>query len=357
MPRGDGLKILAGDIGGTNTRLAVLRSRPDGGFDELDREVFSSQDFGSLEEAMCAYRRDKAADCAVASIGVAGPVFSRRCQATNLPWVVDADDLELRLGLRRVELLNDLEAQAYGIAALDQKHLLTLHAGEPQPGNAAMIAAGTGLGQAGLYFDGHRLTPFATEGGHSDFAARNEREYRLLRFLQKRLAGRVSWERVLSGPGLVNLFDFMVEVENCEPQDELRARMEIGDPAAEISSAAMAGTCQAAEAALDLFVELLGSESANLALKLMARGGVFLGGGIAPKILDRLRRPGFLEAFCSKGRMRPILERMPIVVVLASDTALLGAAHYLTLNGSDSTRRPAWRSYTGSTGPAGLRPG
>lgn len=351
------MKILAGDIGGTNTRLAVLRSRPDGGFDELDRQVLPSQDFGSLEEALGAYRRETAADCEVASIGVAGPVFSRRCQATNLPWVIDADHLELRLGLRRVELLNDLEAQAYGIAALDQKQLLTLHAGEPQPGNAAMIAAGTGLGQAGLYFDGHRLTPFATEGGHSDFAARNEREYRLLCFLQQRFGGRVSWERVLSGPGLVNLFDFMVEVENCEPQDELRARMEIGDPAAEISQAAMAGSCIAAEAALDLFVELLGSESANLALKLMARGGVFLGGGIAPKILDHLRHPAFLEAFCSKGRMRPILERMPIVVVLAPDTALLGAAHFITLNGSAPAPSDTHRAIASYMGPGDLRPG
>ena len=351
------MKILAGDIGGTNTRLAVLHSRPDGGFDELDRRTLPSSEFDSLEEALCSYRRDFAADCEVASLGVAGPVFKRRCQATNLPWVIDADDLEMRLGLRRVELLNDLEAQAYGIAALDQKQLLTLHAGEPQPGNAAMIAAGTGLGQAGLYFDGHRLTPFATEGGHADFAPRDEREFSLLLFLKQRFGGRVSWERVLSGPGLVNLFDFVVEVESCEPQDDLRQRMELGDPAAEISKAAMAGTCLAAEAALDLFVELLGSESANLALKLMARGGVFLGGGIAPKILDHLRRPAFLEAFCDKGRMRPILERMPIVVVLAPDTALLGAAHYLSLNGSGASRGHERRPIAGSVGPAGLRPG
>ncbi|MDA8019645.1 MAG: glucokinase [Thermoanaerobaculia bacterium] len=322
------MKILAGDIGGTNTRLAVLRLRAEGGFDELDRAVFRSRDFSSVEDVLSTYRRERAEDCEVASLGVAGPVFNRRCQATNLPWTIDADQLELRLGFRRVEILNDQEAQAHGLAALDPEQLLTLHAGEPRPGNAALIAAGTGLGQAGLYFDGQRFVPFATEGGHTDFAPRDEREFRLLCFLQDRF-GRVSWERVLSGPGLVQLFDFMVLVEGHEPDNELRRRMEIGDPAAEISAAAMAGQCPAAQAALDLFVELLGSETANLALKLMARSGVFLGGGIAPKILNHLRhRPEFLDAFLSKGRMRPVLEMIPIVVVLAPNTALLGAAHY-----------------------------
>lgn len=351
------MKILAGDIGGTNTRLAVLRARPDGGFDELDRATLPSQDYRSLEDAMRSFRRERGADCEVASLGVAGPVLGRRCQATNLPWVVDADNLEQRLGLRRVELINDLEAQAYGIAVLDQKQLLTLHAGEPLPGNAALIAAGTGLGEAGLYFDRGDLRPFATEGGHTDFAPRTEREINLLRFLQNRFKGRVSWERILSGPGLVRLFDFMVQVEACQPQEELRRRMAEGDAAAEISAAALAGTCEAATQALDFFVELLGSEAGNLALKTMSRGGVFLGGGIAPKILDRLRQPAFLEAFCAKGRMRPVLEKMPIVVVLAPNTALLGAARYasaISCRRADAERPEAVRS---SASASMLRPG
>lgn len=341
----DGPKILSGDIGGTHTRLAVMTPRPDGGFDHSHRVTLKSSEYPTFLDVVRAFRESEGSECTVASFGIAGPVLHRRCRVTNLPWEVDAAEVESVLGFERVELINDLEAQAHGVAVLGQDNLLTLRAGEPMPGNAALIAAGTGLGEAGLYFqkedrrqgDGQRqaerLLPFATEGGHCDFAPRNEREIELLRFLRHRLrhrhAGRVSWERVLSGPGLQNLFDFVVEVEGVEPSGRMVERLanEADVPAA-IAECALSEECPAADRTLDFFVELYGSEAGNLALKVMARAGVFLGGGIAPKILERLRSPLFLEAFDAKGRMHKVLEKIPIVVILEGSTALLGAARH-----------------------------
>lgn len=336
MTLSDGPKILSGDIGGTHTRLAVMTPRPDGGFDVSRRATLQSREFPTFLDVLRAFRESQGSECTVASFGIAGPVLRRRCRVTNLPWEVDAAEIESVLGFERVELINDLEAQAHGVAVLGQDDLLTLRAGEPLPGNAALIAAGTGLGEAGLYFqqdDGGRLLPFATEGGHCDFAPRNEREIQLLRFLRHRLRhrhkGRVSWERVLSGPGLKNVFDFVVEVEGVEPSARMAEKLATEpDVPAAIAGSALGGECPAADRTLDLFVELYGSEAGNLALKVMARAGVFLGGGIAPKILQRLRSPLFLEAFDAKGRMREVLERIPIVVILESSTALLGAARH-----------------------------
>ena len=329
------MPVLCGDIGGTNTRLAILEpeSAALGRLPAmLASATLSSKNFATFDDAVAEFLGRQNIAVEMAGFGIAGPVLGRRCQATNLPWVVDAAELESRFGFKRVELKNDLEALAHGIPALGEDDFATLHEGEPfgvpKAGNAALIAAGTGLGQAGLYFDGHTHHPFATEGGHTDFAPRSEEEMALLRFLLRRHK-RVSTERVASGPGLVTLYEFVLEKNGAVPEAEIAAAPPEAK-AATISNAAQGGSCPNATEALDLFIGILGAEAGNLALKMMSLAGVYIGGGIPPKMLGKLREGKFREAFCAKGRMRPLLEAMPLKVILNDDTALYGAARCLT---------------------------
>jgi glucokinase len=318
------MPVLCGDIGGTNTRLAVVEmaaARPL----IVVSETLPSSSFATFEEAVEVFLERHRPTVDRAGFGIAGPVVGRRCQATNLPWVVDAAELERRFSWRRVELLNDLEALAHGIPALGEEDLLVLHAGEERPGNRALIAAGTGLGQAGIYWDGAAHRPFACEGGHSDFAPRSEAEMELLRFLLQRHQKRISAERVVSGPGLVALYDFVLEKNGAAPTAAVAAADKDEKPAA-ISRAGLSGDCVHAAEALDFFAASFGAEAGNLALKMMSHGGCYIGGGIAPKILPRLEDGAFREAFCAKGRMRPLLEAMPLKVIKNGDTALFGAA-------------------------------
>jgi glucokinase len=222
-------------------------------------------------------------------------------------------------------LINDLEAMAYGVSALRENELVTLHEGAPTRGNACVIAAGTGLGQAGMYWDGRRHRPFATEGGHASFAPVNELQVELLLYLRRQFQ-HVSWERVVSGQGLVNVYHFIRDTRGGEEPEWLLEEMRTGDPAAAISKAAMAGKSEACEQALDLFVALYAEECGNAALKFMATGGIYLGGGIPPKILPRLTSSLFHGALTAKGRMRDVLEAMPVRVILNEDTGLIGAA-------------------------------
>lgn len=324
------MPVLCGDIGGTHTRLAILEpeSAALGRLPAmLASASLSSKNFPTFDDAVAEFLGQQKIQVEMAAFGIAGPVVDRRCQATNLPWVVDAAELESRFGLRRVELKNDLEALAHGIPALGEDDFVTLHAGEPKAGNAALIAAGTGLGQAGLYFDGRTYHPFATEGGHTDFAPRSEEEIALLRFLLRRHK-RVSTERVACGPGLVTLYEFVLEKNGAAPEAEVAAAPPEAKAAA-ISKAAQGGSCPNAAEALELFVGILGAEAGNLALKMMSLAGVYIGGGIPPKMLGKLQDGKFREAFCAKGRMRPILEAMPLKVILNDDTALYGAARCL----------------------------
>lgn len=316
------MPVLCGDVGGTNTRLAILEPGPARPRIVIS-ETLPSRSFPAFEEAVDAFLEEAGRPALErAGFGIAGPVIGRRCQATNLPWVVDAADLERRFGLERVVLLNDLEALAHGIPALDAEDLETLHPGEEQPGNRALIAAGTGLGQAGIFWDGAAHRPFASEGGHADLAPRSEAEIAVLRFLLRRHA-RVSAERVVSGPGLAALYDFVLEKNGAAAAPAIAAAED--DRSAAISGAGLDGSCPHAAEALELFVAFFGGEAGNLALKSMSRGGLYIGGGIAPKILPKLRGGAFREAFCAKGRMRPLLEAMPLRVILSGDTALFGA--------------------------------
>lgn len=318
--------ILAGDIGGTKTRLALYHpGRPPR---VVAEKTFPSREHDRLESIVAAFRAVHPDPIEAASFGIAGPVRDGRSATTNLPWVVESPALAALLGLpaHAVGLLNDLEATAWGLMALGPDDLRTLAAGSPDAeGNSAMIAAGTGLGEAGLFWDGRRHRPFATEGGHADFAPRGPVEDALLEWLRRR-HGRVSWERVVSGPGLVNIHAFLCETRRKPAPGWLAEAMEIGDAAAAISEAGLAGGDTEATEALDLFVGLYGAEAGDLALKMMALGGVFVGGGIAPRIIERLAAGGFMTAFLAKGRMESLMQSMPVRVVLNDRAALLGAA-------------------------------
>ncbi len=319
--------ILAGDIGGTNTRLALLDER-EGRLVSVAGEQYPSREHASLEVVLRRFRVDHPQPISCAAFGVAGPVRNGRCDATNLPWVVDAAHVARDLGLDHVGLINDLEANVWGIPALEPADLAVLHAGlEGAEGNLAVISAGTGLGQAGAYWDGTTHHPFASEGGHADFAPRNRLEIELLEFLLAQHS-RVSDERVVSGPGLQNLYRFLRDTGRGEEPPWLAERMRQQDPSAVISQAALSGESELCAGALDLFVALYGAAAGNLALTVLATGGVYLGGGIAPRILPKLQDPIFIDAFLAKGRMRPLLETMPVRVILNDKTALLGAARY-----------------------------
>jgi glucokinase len=316
--------FVAGDIGGTKTRLAVIEvtgsqlnieheatypSRDYAGFDILLGEFLSGMEVPSR-----------------AAFGIAGPVQGRRAQTTNLPWRIDADALEARFGFVRCTLLNDLEATAWGLPALGADDLFVLQQGAPDScGNAAVIAAGTGLGEAGLYWDGHVHRPFASEGGHASFSPANEMDLALLHHLQGQY-GHVSWERVVSGMGLLTLHEFLRLYRQTAVPPWLDEQMRNGDAAAAIAQAALSGRDDICIETLKWFVRLYGAEAGNLALKTMSRGGLYVGGGIAPKILQVLREGTFMDSFCDKGRMRPLLEAMPVKVILNDRAALYGPA-------------------------------
>jgi glucokinase len=321
------VKVLSGDIGGTKTKLAVFDVQAMA-FKAMNEQTFPSADYTSLDNLVEEFFKTVDIDCKIACFGIAGPVHNGRCEATNLPWVVDAEKLRSHFGLGAVHLINDLEANAWGIAALKKDDFFVLNEGAATAqGNAAIISAGTGLGEAGMYWDGVAHSPFATEGGHTDFSPGNDLEYRLAEFMARRM-DHVSWERLLSGPGLVNLFEFFCDYHGQSPSDWLHEQMQNADPAAAISAAAMQEHCTLCTQALDLFVHLYGVEAGNLALKIMATGGLYIGGGIAPKILQRLKGPAFMLAFTAKGRMRSLLKAIPVKIILNERTALLGSTVY-----------------------------
>ena len=324
------MKILAGDIGGTNTRLALFEL--EGGLlKPVAVEIFPSREFKSLDLIVRRFIEKHKTIIEYACFGVAGPVKSRLSETSNLAWVVDALQLKTELGIKTVELINDLEASAYGIALLEPKDSVVLNDGAPNPGgNAALISAGTGLGEAGLHWEGDHYQPFPSEGGHADFAPRNELEVELFLYLLKQYS-HVSFEHVLSGPGLHNIYKFLRDTGRGEEPAWLAEQMRHEDPSAVISHLALNGSCELCVHTLDLFVSIYGSETGNLALKLMATGGVYVGGGIAPKIIQKLRDSTFMKAFVSKGRMRSLLEATPVRVILNNNTALLGAARLVTL--------------------------
>lgn len=317
--------VLAGDIGGTKSNLAIFRGAPDAPETVAERS-YPNREFTGLVEVVGRFLADTGLAAASASFGVAGAVVAGASHLPNLGWQLSEVDLARSLGLQSVRLLNDLEANALGIVTQPPERFFTLNPGQPLAGgNQALIAAGTGLGMALLSRDGAEYRVSASEGGHVDFAARNEEEIRLLRFLAAR-HGRVSVERVVSGRGLVAVYDFLKE-EGMDVPPELAARLEAAaDRAATIAQAGARGEAAICANALELFLSVYGAAAGNLALMGLATGGLYIGGGIAPKLIDALPNSGFMAAFTDKGRFSGLLSRIPVRVILEPRTALYGAA-------------------------------
>jgi glucokinase len=318
--------VLAGDVGGTKTALALFEKDARGAVTLVRDGTLPSREFASLEAVIERFlaagpRPPIAAVC----LGVAGPVVDGRSQATNLPWIIDERSLARAIPAPKVKLLNDLEVAAHGVLALPESDIRTVQTGVSRRGNLVLIAAGTGLGEALIIRDGERHIVIASEGGHGDLAARSELEDDLLRYLRKEF-GRVSYERVLSGPGLFNVYRFLRDTGWAKESPEVADRMRAGDPSAVVTEMGLARRDALCDKALDVFIGIYGAEAGNLALKAMAVGGVLVGGGIAPRMIDRIAGGGFIAAFREKGRLAPLMESIPIRVALNPRAPLLGAA-------------------------------
>jgi len=318
--------VLAGDVGGTKTDLALYSLEPKR-VEHVREQSFRSAAHASLEEILRAFLKDE--PVAAAAFGIPGPVIDERVVTTNLPWPdVTAAGVGKALGVpsAKVALLNDLETTAHGALCLPAEEFQTLNRGVTRRGNGAVIAAGTGLGQAFLYWDGQSHRPSATEGGHADFAPSNRLESELLDFVRDELeGGHVSWERIVSGPGLHTIFRFLTRVRKFPVEPRVRAALEKAeDPSAVIGKAGVEGGCVACVEALDLFVSLYGAQAGNLALTVMATGGIYIGGGIVTKILPRMA--GFMKSFVDKGRYHQLLSEIPVAVILNPRASRIGAA-------------------------------
>lgn len=321
------MHVLVGDIGGTKTSLALADITSGEHIELHEPRRYTSADWPGLEACVRAYLDETRLACERGAFAVAGPVDHDRCATTNLAWIVDARMLETKLGIARVGLLNDLEAVAWAIPALVPAQLDELQAGDGSSGNACVISAGTGLGEAGLYWDGARHHPFASEGGHADFGPVSELELALLGFV-RRTHARVSWERLVSGMGIANLYAFLLEHRGASTPTWLRDEIAAGELAAAVAHAAARGADPICVETMQLLFTLYGREAGNLALKHMALGGVYLAGGVTLRNLELLRGSGFLDGFCDKGRMRELMRRMPVRVILDPDAALRGAARF-----------------------------
>ena len=350
--------ILAGDIGGTKTNLALYDWITDR-IEPVHADSFHSADYAALEEILEEFLGtlppktspegeplDEAADenkpedaltdrpkatpepitLTAACFGVAGPVIDNRCRTTNLPWVVDGSVLAQRFDIAHVQLLNDLEATAYGLLLLRPDEVVVLNVGAPPKKKQALalIAAGTGLGECILYWDGARYRPMPSEGGHADFAPNSDSEIELLRHLRGSYL-HVSYERIVSGPGLHAVYEYLRDTKKNEPT-WLAEKIKAGDPAAEIAEAGLNGQTEIARQALDLFASIYGAEAGNLALKGLTLDGVYVAGGIAPKLLKKLQDGSFMRGFTNKGRYKRLMNQIPVKVVINEKTALLGAA-------------------------------
>lgn len=322
--------ILAGDVGGTKTLLQLSELKEDGSTHSLFEQRFDSAAYADFSLMVKAFLRAAACIPAVAPVsaacfGVAGPIRDGIASITNLGWVIDGAALGAEFGISRVSLINDFAAVGHGLAALKQDDVATLQAGDPLPqGVRAVLGAGTGLGEGFLIWQDGRYIALPSEGGHVDFAPTDLAQVNLLRYLQAR-HGHVSYERILSGPGLAALMDYVTDTGLAAPTPALQQAMKTADPAAAISEFGLDGRDPAAVYALDLFVAIYGAQAGNLALTLLPRGGLYVAGGIAPKIMQRLQRGSFMQAFNDKGRFEPLLRTIPVHVVMNPKVGLMGA--------------------------------
>ncbi len=323
--------LLAGDIGGTKTTIALFEA--DSLCSPLQERTFVSRNYSCLKEILVQYLAEQTVSIEAACFGVAGPVSEGRCETINLPWLVDETELAELVDSPRTRVINDLEAMAWSLDNLSGDDLHCIDQGEIVAGNRGVIAAGTGLGEAGVWY-GKWYHPFASEGGHADFSPQSYEEDALLGFLRNKFQ-HVSWERVLSGPGIENIFEFLVNTYREKPNPDVLERMTHEDDAAVITSAALAETCPACIRTMQMFVSLYGAEAGNLALKLMSVGGMYIGGGIAPKILPLLDSDTFRNAFTHKGRLSSVIDNVPVYVIKTKKAPLFGAAHVAYLLATD----------------------
>lgn len=330
--------ILAGDVGGTKVHLA-LYDFTKGRLHEVRDHKFPAHEFASLDEVVrqfIAMAEVKSQDIIAACFGCPGPVREGRLKLTNLPWTLDTRELQQLLAIRHIFLINDLEANGYGIPELAPDQIFTLHPGDPDAeGHRGLIAAGTGLGEALLIWDGKIHRPIPSEGGHCDFAARTDREIALLQYLRQSVNGRVSFERVVSGIGIKNIYAYLRDVEKLDEPQWLKDRLAAEDPNAVIGQCAEDGSSSICFETLKIFAAAYGAEAGNIALKVLAMGGIYLGGGIAPKILKTLQNGSFTQAFLDKGRLSALLQSIPVRVILDDTCALLGAAAYAEARASE----------------------
>lgn len=318
--------ILAGDIGATKTNLALFEIHK-GLLTLIKEKSYHTKNYNAFTEMVRSFHSDKLPVINGICLGVAGPVTRGKVKGTNFPWEIDSEEISRELQVHSVTLINDMEANAFGLAALRNKDFEILKEGSNIPGNAVIISPGTGLGEAGLYWDGTHYHPYATEGGHCDFSPRNDLDWELWKYLHQKF-GHVSWERVVSGPGICSIYKFLRGFRgNAEPK-WLEDKIQQGDAAAVITAVAHEKSDSVCIETLDLFVRYLAIEAAQFALKTKATGGVYLGGGIVPKIIGIINREIFTENFVAAGRMKPLLQLMPVQVVLNDKTPLLGAAYY-----------------------------
>ncbi len=319
-------QVLAGDVGGTKTDLALYTVEPPRRLTLVRQHTYPSREYASLDAVLADFVPGGGERVAAAAFGIPGPVLGDVVITTNLPWRVDRTALARAIPCERVRLLNDLEATAYGAAFQPPEAFHILNAGTARPGNRAVIAAGTGLGQAFLFWDGTRYRAAATEGGHADFAPQDDDEWALARFLRRRHPDHVSVERAVSGPGLFAIFTFLTEERGRPVDAAIRERLATGDPGAVIGEAALKGDSPACAEAVEMFLGLYGAQAANLALTVMAVGGVFVGGGMVVKLLPLVAAP-FMRRFTAKGRYADLLRGIPVRVLLDPATGRLGAAH------------------------------
>jgi glucokinase len=320
--------ILAGDVGGTKVNLAIFEAAADT-VTLRYTDSYHSADSPSVNHIINQFLSEHPENhpdkiC----LGVAGPVFQGHVSVTNLPWQVDTNEISSATGVQQVVLLNDLEATAYGVAGLEEKDFSVLHAGDPAiGGNVSILAPGTGLGEAGLFWDGQAHHPFATEGGHCDFSCRNEEDLELHNFMLKKYKV-VSWESIIAGPAVHSIYDFLCEVKQRPPNPQLIDKIKKGDASAIISEAAIEGSDPVCVEAMHLFVRYLARECCNLILKMKSTGGLLLAGGIPPKILPLLRDPYFYDNLLDCDRMQELVKKVPVKVILNDKAPMIGAGWY-----------------------------
>jgi glucokinase len=336
--------VLAGDVGGTKVHLA-LYSFASGRLVAVRDQKFPAQGYATLDHVVNEFltgHEDEKKQIVSACFGCPGPVRDGRLKLTNLPWTLDSRELQRSLGIEHIFLINDLEANGFGVPELAAEKICTLHEGDAQSvGNRGLVSAGTGLGECVLIWDAkaRQHVPIPSEGGHCDFAPRNDRDIALLQYLRRTLNGRVSFERVVSGLGMKNIYSFLRDDQKMEEPAWLRDRMAGEDPNAVIGQCGEDGSSEICVETLRIFTAAFGAEAGNLALKILAAGGIYLGGGIAPKILKTMQDGGFVQAFLDKGRLSPLLETIPVRIILDDTCALLGAAAFAEARAADLSGR------------------